>query len=561
MKELVENSLDSGATCIQINLIHHGRDCIKVTDDGSGIEESDFASLGIRYSIECYYNGLHFYYELFSGLKYHTSKLANFSDLLELETFGFRGEALSSLCALSDLSIITRHCSSEYGFELKYNKDGILIEKEKCARSVGTTVIVNNIFKNLPVRALEFATNIKKEFKKMTKILYDYCLVSVGVKIVCTNAEENKTKTIFSTNRARNVLDNILSVFGSKVCKDLVEIKPLNPEKEILDEYNLPAEIPINVTWECFVSSCCHKLGRSAPDRQFFYINGRPCDLPKISKLINYIYHQYNNKQYPFVFLNIKLDKSSIDVNVTPDKRTIFFTEEQLIFAMIKSNFERIWKDMQGVYTIKNIEKINDNDNKRKFLDSVEDAPISKKPFISRFSNADNLQSNKDTLKMKFNKYKFKNLKLSCEKEEKNVKTVTSNSISEVETIDDNFDNKNHTDKNLEKKFNEYLQKETNVKFDSEEVDNDVFFKCKEVKPDRFQEKKIVRKKLPDVNMSISLDIIKSKLEKKKLATELKQKSFSKVIYKTNLNSAAADIEKELDQQLLPESFEKVCII
>ena len=89
-------------------------------------------------------------------MKHYTSKLREFSDLTEVSTFGFRGEALSSLCSLADLSIITRHCTSEHGFKLQFDHNGMLQKKEPCAREIGTTVHIKNIFKCFSVRAKEF---------------------------------------------------------------------------------------------------------------------------------------------------------------------------------------------------------------------------------------------------------------------------------------------------------------------------------------------------------------------------------------------------------------------
>lgn len=288
----------------------------------------------------------------FTGLKHHTSKLKDFSDLTNIDTFGFRGEALSSLCALGDVTIITKHLTCEHTFTLTFDKNGKLVAKEESPYKQGTTVYVKNIFKTLPVRLKEFERNIKKEFSRVVQLLYGYCLVSVGVKIKCTNTIGNKPPNlIVSTNKASKVLENVKSVFGVKAIDGLKEIAMEYPSEEILEEYKLPLNIQIDFTWECYVSNSSHTAGRSCPDRQFFYVNGRPCDLSKISRLINHIYHKYN-KQYPFVFLNLKLKQDCADVNVTPDKRKIFFTQEQLIFATIKTNLQREWGSTQEIFSL-----------------------------------------------------------------------------------------------------------------------------------------------------------------------------------------------------------------
>ncbi|XP_031844986.1 mismatch repair endonuclease PMS2 isoform X2 [Nomia melanderi] len=331
IKELVENSLDSGATLIDIKLRDYGKTCISVSDNGSGVLEEDFEGL---------------------GLKHHTSKLQEFSDLTQVNTFGFRGEALSSLCSLSKLTIITRHLTSEHGFKLQFDRNGILEKKEAYAREIGTTVHVTDIFKCLPVRAKELQKNLKREYTRAIQVLYSYCLVSTQTKITCTNSVSGKSNHVVSTANSSDILSNINVIFGRKSSNGLVKLELLPPDETTLQEYNLPNNTVIDFEWICYVSSCDHNIGRSAPDRQFFYINGRPCDLIKISKLINHIYHKYNNKQYPFIFLNLKLNKQSTDINVTPDKRTIFCTQEHLVLATLKFSLTTKWDNLQGSFTV-----------------------------------------------------------------------------------------------------------------------------------------------------------------------------------------------------------------
>jgi DNA mismatch repair protein PMS2 len=125
---------------------------------------------------------------VYAALKHHTSKISLFEDLSSVETFGFRGEALSSLCALSNLSVITRsgkkvaNTGSRTGFRVEYDSQGKIRSKTVCAREVGTTIVLKNIFTPLPVRHREFIKNLKREFHKMVNILYGYCIVAEGVR-------------------------------------------------------------------------------------------------------------------------------------------------------------------------------------------------------------------------------------------------------------------------------------------------------------------------------------------------------------------------------------------
>lgn len=105
------------------------------------------------------------------ALKHHTSKLADFPDLQSLATFGFRGEALSSLCALGDLTVETRTKNESVATQLTFDHSGLLVTESKIARQIGTTVTVKKLFCNLPVRSKEFRRNIRKEYGKLISLL------------------------------------------------------------------------------------------------------------------------------------------------------------------------------------------------------------------------------------------------------------------------------------------------------------------------------------------------------------------------------------------------------
>lgn len=99
-----------------------------------------------------------------------------------VQTLGFRGEALSSLCALCDLTVVTRHSSVEHATKISYDQNGAIIDENPTARPVGTTISLKSLFKTLPVRRKEFTKNLKREFNKMCQLLNAYCLVSKGIK-------------------------------------------------------------------------------------------------------------------------------------------------------------------------------------------------------------------------------------------------------------------------------------------------------------------------------------------------------------------------------------------
>ncbi|NWY14709.1 PMS2 endonuclease, partial [Aphelocoma coerulescens] len=320
VKELVENSLDAGATNIDIKLKDHGAELIEVSDNGGGVEEENFEGL---------------------TLKHYTSKIQDFSDLIHVETFGFRGEALSSLCALSDVTIFTCHKSARVGTRLVFDHNGKITQKTPFPRQQGTTVSIQQLFYTLPVRHKEFQRNIKKEYAKMVQLLQAYCIISKGVRINCTNQiGQGKKSCVISTAGSPSLKENIGAVFGQKQLQSLIPFVQLPPSEAVCEEYGLnSAEMPQNLySITGFISRCDHGVGRSATDRQFFFINQRPCDPAKVVKIVNEVYHLHNKHQYPFVVLNIGVDSECVDINVTPDKRQILLQEEKFLLAILKTS-------------------------------------------------------------------------------------------------------------------------------------------------------------------------------------------------------------------------------
>lgn len=121
----------------------------------------------------------------------------------------------------------------------------------------------------------------------------------------------------------------------------MLELTAIRPSEEILAEFGLttkalPESEPLFFEFEGFVSTCAHGQGRSCSDRQYYFVNGRPCDPVKVSKLVNEVYHAFNRHQYPCVVLNVIMRKSEVDINVTPDKRQILVSNEKILLATVK---------------------------------------------------------------------------------------------------------------------------------------------------------------------------------------------------------------------------------
>ncbi|KAF8652967.1 hypothetical protein HU200_062399 [Digitaria exilis] len=268
VKELVENSLDAGATSVEVSLKAYGEEWFKVADNGCGISPANF--------------------------QHHTSKISDFSDLGSVVTFGFRGEALSSLCALGKLTVETRTKDEPIGTHLEFEHSGVVASERKAARQVGTTVTVEKLFSTLPVRSKEFSRNIRKEYGKVISLL------------------------------------NCLEPFSVTISDDCQV--------------------------EGFLSKPGPGTGRNSGDRQFFYVNGRPVDMPKVTKLVNELYRSSNAKQYPVAILDFHIPTTSYDVNVAPDKRKIFFSSESIIMCSLREAVENLYSPQQCSFSVNNAE-------------------------------------------------------------------------------------------------------------------------------------------------------------------------------------------------------------
>ncbi|KAH8597240.1 hypothetical protein B0O99DRAFT_88508 [Bisporella sp. PMI_857] len=329
VKELVENSLDAGATSIDVRFKSNGLDSIEVQDNGDGISSSNYETI---------------------ALKHYTSKLLTYSDLATLQTFGFRGEALSSLCALSNCSIITCIAAdAPKGTKLEFDVSGRLRGKSIVAAQKGTTVVVENLFNNLPVRRRELERNIKREWGKVVGILGQYACIQTGVKFSVTQQPaKGKKTTIFSTKGNQSTRENIVNVFGAKTLTALVPLdlnlllEPTSASNQHRSIQEDGGKKDIRIIGH--ISRPASGEGRQTPDRQMFFVNARPCGLPQVAKAFNEVYKSYNASQSPFIFANIELDTHLYDVNVSPDKRTILLHDQSRMLDTLKDALVEVFE-------------------------------------------------------------------------------------------------------------------------------------------------------------------------------------------------------------------------
>ncbi|KAJ3209042.1 ATP-binding mismatch repair protein [Clydaea vesicula] len=329
VKELIENSIDAKATSIELKLIDGGISYISCKDDGFGITPEDAAVLVKRYT---------------------TSKITSFQDLTSLVTFGFRGEALNSICCTSQsFAIVTKMQNEEVGREYLYDTEGNIKSEKTCAAGSGSTIIASKIFHNLPVRRENALKQISNSQKKITHILEYYSLIfpkiRFNLKFFSEVSSSVTNQKIFQKPALENTLDVCKSLFGINVSSHLVEKEFKIP---IADE-NADKNNVIKV--ELIVPD--NPPPKSNFCKNYLYVNSRPIGIGNVDKFAKSIVKSFNKaidqigaeKRMNFLFLNLLVPLSAVDVNVVPDKTSVFIQGSDSILESIDLIFSELFKD------------------------------------------------------------------------------------------------------------------------------------------------------------------------------------------------------------------------
>uniref|UniRef100_A0A8R1HGA4 Uncharacterized protein n=1 Tax=Caenorhabditis japonica TaxID=281687 RepID=A0A8R1HGA4_CAEJA len=336
LRQLIDNSIDAGATIIEIRLKNYGIDSIEVQDNGCGIKSSDFDALCKPHS---------------------TSKLTQFSDFDNLLTLGFRGEALNALCTVSSVTIFTRSNDSDadLGSRLFFDHHGNISKRELAARENGTTILVERLFETLPVRRKELERSGKREFVKLLSTVQSFAVLCPHIKILCTNIIAGKKANAICTPGGNSTIrDVVFNLFGVSKSSSLVEIQQGRLSEEIMALHSIPpGDEAILELFQLrgFVSSCEHGNGRSTSDRQFVYINNRTVDYLRVCSIVNEVYKQFNKNQYPIIVLFIDVPPDKIDVNVTPDKKTVMLEKERHLLAVVRASILKTMLAVVGAHS------------------------------------------------------------------------------------------------------------------------------------------------------------------------------------------------------------------
>ncbi len=313
VKELVENAIDAGATSVSVEIKDGGISYIRITDNGSGIEKGDIKKAFMRHA---------------------TSKIDSGASLLDIHSLGFRGEALSSIAAVSKVTLITKTENEEMGSKFVI-EGGIQKEFSETGANNGTSFIVENLFFNTPVRR-KFLKTATTEGTYVSELMERLAVSYPEVSFEYIN----NSRQILHTNGSGSLKDAIYSVYGRNISNNVVEVKGIrnnNGEMKISGFVGKPVVM------------------RGNRNLENFFVNGRYIKDAVASRSLEDAFKPYAMKhKYPFAVLMIEADPDMVDVNVHPQKKEVRFSDTQTLYSLIfhsvgaaLANSDRI-KDMNG---------------------------------------------------------------------------------------------------------------------------------------------------------------------------------------------------------------------
>ena len=295
VKELIENSVDSGASKISLIIKNAGKTLIKVADNGSGIANDEIELAFVRHA---------------------TSKIKIAQDLFKIKTNGFRGEALSSIAAISNVEAVSRKKNDKLAKSIKITGSKIQNNEFKVA-SVGTSISVKNLFYNVPARR----NFLKSDSVELKHIIDEFSRLAISnFNINFSFFKDNNE--IFDL-KASNLRKRISSIFGNKLLNQLVPIEEETPLVKIGGFIIKPSG------------------ARRSRGQQFFFVNNRFIKSPFLNHAVNSSFQGLlSQKFHPGYFIILDINPNKIDVNIHPTKNEIKFEDEQSIYAILRSTIK-----------------------------------------------------------------------------------------------------------------------------------------------------------------------------------------------------------------------------
>ena len=295
VKELVENSVDAGATEIKIEIKEAGTKLIRVVDNGCGMSHDD---------------------ALLAFERHATSKLKSELDLFRISSLGFRGEALASIASVAKVTLKTS--TGDIGTLVKI-EGGKKVKEEASDKRRGTEIMVESLFYNTPAR-LKYLNSLYSELANICEYVNKMALSYTNIKFTLVNED----KVMLNTDGSGNLLKVIKEIYGSEVARKMKKISVFNDDYDVDGYISLP------------------EVTRSSRNHMITLVNNRVIRNTELNRSINDAYHTFKpDSRYPIVVLNINCDPSLVDVNVHPSKLDIKFSNfkdlKELIFNGINS--------------------------------------------------------------------------------------------------------------------------------------------------------------------------------------------------------------------------------
>jgi len=368
VKELIENSIDSGADKIELYVKDAGKSLIKVVDNGSGMSVNDAKNCHKRH---------------------YTSKINKINDLFKIKTMGFRGEALASIASISMMEIISKKIEDNIGIKIILN-DGKIVEESEYVTQNGTTINVKNLFYNVPARR-KFLKSNNVELRHVTNSFIRTALSNPDVEM---HFHSDNKRILFL--KKSNFRKRIIDVIGSKKNELLV---PINESTSL-------------VSISGFIGK--PEAAKRTRGEQYFFVNGR---FIKNNYLNHAIHKGYSDligdKYFPSYFINLKIKSDLIDINIHPTKTEIKFENEKEIYAILRATTRKSLGEYNIAPSIDFAQEIAFQDNYATSKNNYITEPKIKvdknyNPFNNEFPVKENIQNKQeDVIKFNFNNKNF----------------------------------------------------------------------------------------------------------------------------------------------------------
>ncbi|XP_070311490.1 DNA mismatch repair protein Mlh1 isoform X1 [Odocoileus virginianus] len=300
IKEMIENCLDAKSTSIQVVVKEGGLKLIQIQDNGTGIRKEDLEIVCERFT---------------------TSKLQSFEDLAHISTYGFRGEALASISHVAHVTITTKTADGKCAYRAHYSDGKLKAPPKPCAGNQGTQITVEDLFYNVSTRR-KALKNPSEEYGKILEVVGRYAIHNSGIGF--SVKKQGETVADVRTLPNATTVDNIRSIFGNAVSRELIEVEC--EDKTLAFKMN------------GYISNANYSVKKCI---FLLFINHRLVESASLRKAIETVYAAYLPKStHPFLYLSLEISPQNVDVNVHPTKHEVHFLHEDSILERVQQHIE-----------------------------------------------------------------------------------------------------------------------------------------------------------------------------------------------------------------------------